>query len=354
MAKTFNFGQVKDIVRKYLSGQDRPSYVLCLVSGPGQGKTSLVKSVASELGLKLVTVPCSSITRQTFNLSFIIDGQLTTLTLDALSDPNTILFLEEIDRTPQSALPIVLPIFAGRIIGKERVLCHLITTANFPDRLASLDTALPTRLILLYLKTDISETFQYLTTKYRNMDAMTEKVITALRLTAEQFEPNSDEWNPRQIDHIVEVVYTIRPSKIDETLALLSGNMPSEIYETFANFLLYSDIPSPSDPKILSFISERKPSGKHFFATRQLILHIATCSQKDCSHPKIHDIIRTIINSSPVIIDTFTSAIVDLPIDQRTKIVEAITKFDPKDENERKKVNDLYNLMTTIISNRPQ
>jgi len=349
--RTFNFTETKNLVRKYLSSQEKPPFILTLISSPGMGKTSLVKSVCEELGLTLVTIPCSSITRQTFSLSFIVENNLTTLTLDALKDKNTVLFLEELDRTPTSTLPVLLPILAGRRIGNDPVHCHILATANFPKKLSALDPALPSRLIFVHLKTEIQEIFAYLTEKYGvNLNDIAERTLVALRLTSEQYHPETEKYNPRQIENILSSILTFSPSTIDEVLSIVQSNLPDDIYQTFANYLLYSDIPAPTDRKILEFVKAKNPTGKHFFAVRQLVLHLATCQQGNCTHPTIEEVIKSIMDASPTLIDAFTTSIFDLPTANRVPFVATITSYKPQNQQEKQKIEHLKDMISAIMT----
>jgi len=350
MTQAMTFNQVKEITKKYLTTETKPNFVLCIVSSPGMGKTTMVKNLANELGLRLVTVSASSITRQTFALSFVVENKLTTLVLDALTDKDTLLFVEEIDRTPTSVAPILLPILAGRTIGNVSVNCHIVTTANYPERIESIDPALPTRLIFVHLQTEVSEVFQYIADRYaKDMDETLEKVIVALRMTCDNF-PFDERYNPRQIDHLVEIVSVVRPTKIDNILTLVQPNLPKDVYETFTNNLLYEDIPSISDgEKYLDFIfTSKNPVGKHFFALRKLILHISQCTRKDCNHPTVSQLTRRIINATPTLIDTFTSALLDIPEDKRAQFIDEMmkTKLTPNEHARLIETLDLISRLT--------
>jgi len=347
----FNFAQTYQIVKTYLSSKEKPQFVLVLVSPPGQGKTSLVKGIAEELGLRLVTVPCASITRQTFTLSFILENQLTTMTLDALTDPNTILFLEELDRTPVNTLPTLLPLLAGRVMGSERVTCHIVATANNTKKIQALDPALPSRLIFVEMETEVHEIFTYLTQKYaHSLGEVGERALTALRFTCDQITPNSDLFNPRLIENLLQATITLPLHETNMVLEIFKQNLPDNVYQVFANHFLYTDIPSPTNPKVLEFLKVRNPSGKHFFALRQLVTHIATCGKKDCTHPSITNLIRVILDASPTLVDTFATAIFELPVNLKVNFINSISSYQPSSKDEKDKHEALKQLISTIMA----
>jgi len=349
MTQAMTFAQVKEVVKKYLSTKKNPEFVLCLVSSPGMGKTAMMKQLAKELGLNLTTISCSSITKQTFSLSFVIENKLTSLTLDTLSDQNAVLFLEEIDRTPVSVAPILLPLLSGRVVGNVEVKCKIVATANYVERIENIDAALPTRFIFIHLKTEVSELFQYLSEKYAPvMDDKIETILTSLRMTCDNHE-FSEQFNPRQIDHLVEYVAIVKPEKMDDILAIAETNLPREVYETFANHVIYTDLPPITDAeKYLDFIfSNRNPTGKHYFGLRRLVLHIANCDRKNCTHPNIQHITKRLINATPTLIDTFTSALLDVPEDKRAEMIDQMMKT-PMTQQEQRKLIETLDLISRL------
>jgi len=368
MQKTFNLTRTKELVKNYLSTEKTPQFVLSLVSTPGQGKTSIVKDITRELGLRLVTIPAASIVRQTFQLSFVKSEKLQTMTLDELSDPLTVIFIEEIDRTPVSTLPILLPLLAGRIVGNIEVKAKILTTVNFPDKLQSLDSALPSRLILLPIRTETSEVFRYLVQRHLQNDQKQKttiqqnqqnssddndlimKLISAFRQVCETTQIDDDLFNPRSIDNFIEAVRVLRLANTDEIETLAFANFPTHIAENLISHLIWDEMPSVSSPQILDYIFTDKPTGKHYYALRLLILHISQCSNnKNCSHPQISEIVNRLFNAPSSIVDTFGTAIVELPEDTRAKLVDQIMKV-PKNQREMEKLCRLLNFISKTMT----
>jgi len=363
MQKTFNLTRTKELVRNYLTAEQKPQFILTLESPPGQGKTSLVKSIVSELGMKLLTIPCSSITKQTFQLSFVSENNLTTLVLDTLEDENSVILFEELDRTPTTVFPILLPLFAGRLVGNVVARCSMIATINFADRLSAIDTALPSRLIRIPVKSEITEIFQYISQKYlsttqrettltttnnNNTDPeLIEKIIVAFRMTCDQIAPDGEIFNPRMIDNLIEATKVLKLN-YNEAITVIETNLPTEIAEVVINHLLYEDIPSVSSgDKLLDFIFTKQPTGKNFFALRQLVLHLSQCGNDKCNHPSIQKLVKRLVNAPMSLVDTFVSSILDIPESQRAILIDQMTKTT---DIEPRKMTNLYDMIGKIIT----
>lgn len=136
-----------DVVRDVTSVCIQADLPTLLWSPPGQGKTSFASQIANQLGYKLVVVigsirdPMDFLGNPVLSPDGFVDMAPPRLA-QVLSDPNTLLLIDELTTCPQQTQAALLRISHERYVGEIPVYCKIMAAANPPgEAVAGMDIA---------------------------------------------------------------------------------------------------------------------------------------------------------------------------------------------------------------------
>ena len=293
--------ELRPVLSRMIEVQDQGAeWAPLLVGAPGVGKTTLVKEIASSLNYSVVVVPLSFTDPSTLSAPIVREGGVLDLVFSEIffSDRNVV-FFDEVDKAPPSALSVLLSLLAGRTLGGRPVTSKFVLAANDASFLSTLEP-LKTRVFVIPVEPPTVEEWAAWAS-VRASTPLGHAAVEFWRSRGRIFENDGTDINPRRAFSVVKLCDCYNDLSVIREIvaATISESFAADLYLYLKNFLADRSIPDAhksSVNEIQAFLSSDPSTDKVFYFLSHFVNHCAACPQ--CQKSKFLTTVKMFTNSS--------------------------------------------------------